>query len=365
MVTASRSRGPCVRRRPGLVRKMRQSASLALAAAVLGLGLAAGHAIPASSATAASGSAPVGARAGCATRPQLHAPTVTVPVKLVKVTGGVFPTVSVCLGKRGPFPFVVDTGSSRSIIDTRVARSLRLPRAGVAALGGSGCATSGALVRVPALQAGDLVIARQAMVRSGLSDWGGAAVDGVLGSDVLGRFNALRLDLPSRTLTMLGSEGPAPKKNTIVIGQPHPSPLPSPLSRGTLVDQAPLTIVQTPGTVSAFVQTTVAGHAANAFVVDSGAPRSTIDRTAGFTFLIKSAGTAPAPAGIGCSGTVSQLDPAPVSIGSTSATPSMLAVPIAGQQRAQIVGYLGLDVLGLSGSVIVDYAGAQLAFVSG
>jgi hypothetical protein len=126
-----------------------------------------------------------------------------------------------------------------------------------------------------------------------------------------------------------------------------------------------LTVVEGPGTIAAFANMTVAGSGPFAFSVATGAPASTMDTTAAYTAKIPNKGTAPAPAGVGCSGTLTALAPAGISVGSTSTTLAMASMHIEGTQRLGIVGYLGLDYLGTSGSMVVDYTSANMAFAPG
>jgi hypothetical protein len=334
---------------------------VALAAAGLAVGLAGCSSAP-SSVSHASVSVAGNVKCGQTKSPPKAA--LTVPVTVSSVSGGQLVTVGLCVGSQGPYSFVVDTGSSKSIIDSSLAAALHLGGAGSTELGGSGCATTGNLVHVPTLHVKSVVIEPQTMVSTSLTDWAGRSVDGVLGSDVLGRFGALKLDLPRHSMTVAGGEGPAPTTHAIVVGQAGSSP-PQNLVTGKVVDDVPLTVVQGPGTYAAFANMTVAVQKPYAFVVDTGSPVSSIDTTAGFTLKIASKGTASAPGGIGCSGTDTALAPVPMEIGSTTATLRLRSFHIVGPQRNGIIGYLGLDYVGQTGTVIIDYAGADMAFVSG
>jgi hypothetical protein len=287
-----------------------------------------------------------------------------VPLTVSAVSGGQLVTVGVCIGSQGPYAFVVDTGSTRSIIDSSLATALHLGGAGSVALSGSGCATTGNLVHVPTLHLRNVIIEPQTMVSTSLTDWAGKSVDGVLGSDVFGRFGALKLDITKSAMTILGGEGPAPTTHSLVVGQAGSSP-PKALVTGRVVDDVPITVVQGPGTYAAYASMTVAGQKSNAFVVDTGSPPSTMDTTAAYTLKIANKGTASAPGGVGCSGSVNLLAPTSVAIGSVSSNLGMRSLQIAGLQRTGILGFLGLDFLGQTGSVIVDYTGANMAFVSG
>ena len=273
-------------------------------------------------------------------------------------------TVGVCIGKSGPYPFVVDTGSTRSIIASGLASSLHLKRAGTIALGGSGCATTGSLVKTPVLHLQAVAIAAQQMVSANLSSWSGKRVDGVLGSDILGRFGAIKLDLPKHTLTFAGAEGPAPVSHALILGKAGAT-LPASLLTGPPAVTVPLTIVQSPGTIATFTNVSVANQGPYPFLVDTGSPTSSIS-AATRLHLVADKGTGTAPGGVGCRGTVPTLVPTSVAIGfAPPTTLALRAVKINGPQRTGIVGALGLDVLGTYGAIIVDYEGANLALASG
>jgi hypothetical protein len=212
---------------------------------------------------------------------------------------------------------------------------------------------------------GDVAIAPQNMVTTSLSDWAGTSVDGVLGSDVLGRFGAFELNLAKQTLTFPGPEGPPPTSNTLTVGKPGATP-PAALLTGNSVVDVPMTIVGAPGTISAFTNVTVTGHGPYAFVVGTGSPFSAMSAATAFSLGIPDHGTGVAPGGIGCTASsVPVLAATPVGIGSYTQTLStMRGVIIAGTKRAGISGMLGLDFLDVPGIVIVDYADANLALVA-
>jgi hypothetical protein len=337
--------------------------------AALGVGLAACSSSPSSSTTSStpngSGAAPpIVSQADCGAKQHPQKGAATIPVTVSSATGGKLVTVAVCAGTSGPYTFVVDTGSPNSIIDSSVASALDLRVAGSTALGGAGCATTGNFVNVPTLHTGKMVIKPQTMVVTSLKNWSGRSVDGVIGSDVLGRFQAFKLDLGKQTLSVPGPEGLAPVTHGIVIGQAGSAPPPS-LVSGTPVADVPLTVVQGPGTYGVFANMTVAGQSPYSFVVATGAPSSTIDTTAAFTFKLANQGRGAAPAGIGCSGSVTTLAPAPLALGSVSQNLTLRSLHIVGPQRLGIIGFLGLDFLGKTGAVVVDYSGAEMAFLNG
>jgi hypothetical protein len=291
--------------------------------------------------------------------------TASVSLTVSDVSGSKLITVGVCVGKNGPYPFVVDTGSTTSMIDSGLASTLHLPTVGTAALGGLGCADAGKLVNMPAMAMGDIPLASQQMVSTPLSNWAGESVDGVLGSDVLGRFGAVKVDLTKKKLTVAAAEGLAPERHVLITGRAGTAPPASLLTTGVVVT-VPLTVVYGPGTIAPYTSVEVAGHGPNVFIVDTGSPTTTLSSALAASVPIASSGTASPPGGVGCTTKVSKLASMPVGLAPTSQNLSTLrSMPITGPQRVGISGGLGLDFVATYGTVIVDYAGADLAIVRG
>ena len=302
----------------------------------------------------------------------------TVPVLLTRVSGGEVAVVEVCIGGHGPYSFVIDTGSPRSAIDARLAASLHLGAKGTVAVGGSGCATSGRTVAVPALRVGPLRLDAQAMVRASLAGWSGRHFDGVLGSDVWGRFGVVRVDLTQRTLSVASGEGPDPTGHSVVVGRSS-SPPPPGLSLSGPTRSTPINVVLAPESISPFVQGMVAGHGPYAFALDTGSPTSSLSATVGFTLHLPDQGSAEAPGGIGCRGIVPTLVPTPGAVtetgvasasGSLGRTLALRATVLPGPSapgpaRSGMVGSLGLDVLGADGALVVDYKDGTLTTGAG
>ena len=289
----------------------------------------------------------------------------SVPVTLSDVSGSKLVTVGVCVGKHGPYSFVVDTGSTMSIIDSNLSATLGLHRTGITALGGMGCAQSGNVVSAPAMSMGHIPMAAQSLVSAPLTSWAGQHVDGVLGSDVLGRFGAVKLDLKKASLTVAAVQGLPPTRHELVIGKKGAAPPASLLTTNPVVT-VPMNVVYGPGTIAAYTSVEVMGHGPNAFVVDTGSPTTTLSTSLAASLHIASTGTGTPPGGIGCTSDVPTLGPTPVALALTSQSLSTLrSMPITGVQRIGITGGLGLDFVVTYGTIIVDYAGADLTIVRG
>jgi hypothetical protein len=321
-----------------------------------GAGLAACSSTPNNSPAAQSGSAQV----DCSHEAKAHAGLQVVPVAVVKANGGNLPTVDVCVGTSGPYPFVVDTGSTESIIDATLSSNLHLAAAGSTALGGSGCATSANLVKVSSLQMGDVPMAGQTLVSVPLTDWSGQSIDGVVGSDILERFGAVKFDMHKHTLTLAGSEGPAVSLHSLVKGQGG-TPPPKDLLSGAPAVNVPLTIIDAPGSVGVYANTTVANQGPYPLVIASGSPTSALAPVTGLSLHLADKGNGPVPGGVGCHGDVPILTATSVSIAtSPTAQLSFHAVPINGAARTGVNGWLGLDYLGGHPITIVNYVQASL-----
>jgi hypothetical protein len=288
-----------------------------------------------------------------------------VPITVTSASGSKLVTVGVCVGKSGPYPFVVDTGSPTSAIDSSLAANLHLKKAPSLPLGGIGCATTGDQVKVPPLRVGDISLTGQDMVSASLSNWSGQNVDGVLGSDVFGRFGALKLDLPHKQLAVLGTEGHVTLAHTLLVGKPGTQPPPE-LLPGVPVVSAPMTVVHAPGSITVYTNVSVSGQPPKGFVVDTGSPVTTLSSEFAASLQIASNGSGTPPGGIGCTSDVSTLPTTQVALGSTSEKLSTLrSMPLTGPQRVGVEGGLGLDFMDKYGIVIVDYAAAALSLARG
>ena len=166
------------------------------------------------------------ATAGCGGATQLAGGATRLPITVSEKAGQVAEMVNVCIDGKGPFAFVVDSGAGESIIAMRLANQLHLDHSGPAQeFAGVGCVGTAQPVAVSTWSAAGVALSPQSLTAATLPDFGvkGQPV-GLLGSDVLGRFGAVRIDFKGQTLTLGGPEGPAPTGSDVVHGPVGPPP---------------------------------------------------------------------------------------------------------------------------------------------
>ena len=150
------------------------------------------------------------ARTGCGGVSGRQGGTQELPLTVSTVAGQTAESVNVCIDGKGPFPFVLDSGAGQSTIDAGLARRLHLPAAGGATtFAGVGCTGSAQPVSVGSWSVEGVALAPQQLASATLPQIGGKGEpDGLLGSDVLARFGAIRIDFVAGTLVLGGTEGP-------------------------------------------------------------------------------------------------------------------------------------------------------------
>ena len=102
----------------------------------------------------------------------------------------------VYIGSKGPYDFALDTGASVSVVDLAVVHELGLKRiAKVGGFTGIKSTTSATIVRVPRWKAGDVKLPAASIASVSLADsLGNAGLKGLLGSDVLSRYDVVTID---------------------------------------------------------------------------------------------------------------------------------------------------------------------------
>ena len=149
--------------------------------------------------------------AGCGGATALAGGANRIPITVSTVAGQVAEMVNVCIDGRGPYPFVIDSGAGESIIDARLAARLHLAHDGSATeFDGVGCTGTAQPVEGSVMVGGGRSAGCPELTAATLPDFGGAGHPvGLLGSDVLSRFGAVRIDFTAQTLTFGRRRGTA------------------------------------------------------------------------------------------------------------------------------------------------------------
>lgn len=306
-------------------------------------------------------SSPPASPAGALPAPSGGCPAVpgTPPVPLVvsHTDGGTAPYVGVCVNGHGPYLFLVDTGAAASLVDSQLVGALQLPSA-IANTNtfGIGCITARQQVTINRWSMGGVALAGQTVLTADVPGFGlTRAPAGVLGSDVLSRFGAVRVDYARRQLTVLAPEA-APPAVASILRPSAPLPAPPPLLvHGTPVG-ALLTVLRSIHSALVTASTALNQQAPVPFVVDTGSPVSTISPPLARADGLASAGRAPTSQAVGCQGSAPVVHSGPWSAGGVSLSPrSLTSVSLAGSLGSPVSGTIGSDVLSADGSVVVDY----------
>jgi hypothetical protein len=300
--------------------------------------------------------------AGCGGATALAGGAERLPITVSTVAGQVAELLNVCIGGRGPYPFVIDSGAGESIIDAHLAKTLHLAHAGSATeFAGVGCTGTAQPVLVPSWSAVGVPLAAQTVTAATLPDFGtkGEPV-GLLGSDVLSRFGAIRIDFKAQTLTLGGPEGAASTGQTSVHGPIGPA-LSAILTQGETGTTVPLTVDLEPGQVSLNVRLTVGSSKARSFVVDTGSSQSVVASAIARSNHLAHTDLAQRQDTVCSVITAPLVHSGPWSIPGVTLRPQLLGVTNFGPISAGgTAGLLGSDQLKHFGWVIFDYRGGRL-----
>jgi len=283
-----------------------------------------------------------------------------VPLTVSTVAGQVAESVNVCIDGKGPFPFVLDSGAGQSTIDAGLGRRLHLSPAGPAGLfAGVGCTGTARPVAVGSWSLDGVSLAPQQLTAATLPQIGGKGQPaGLLGSDVLGRFGAVRIDFAGDALVLPGAED-APLSGTAPYTGPL-GPPPAALTRGKGT-AVPLTVTPLPGDVSLNVAVRFSGGSAHSFVVDTGSSQSVVSTTVARAQSLGGTDLAQRQATV-CSVITVPL----VHSGSWSVPGLSLRRQLVGDTDFGTIGatgtqgLLGSDQLKHYGWVVLDFAGGQM-----
>jgi len=187
---------------------------------------------------------------------------------------------------------------------------------------------------------------------------------GIIGSDVLSRFGAIRVDYGTKKLLLAEPEAAAPAVNTYITGR-KTTPIPAALVVGTVTVSTPLRVLESPTGTQVVASVTV-GAQTEQFTVDSGSVRSAISSSVAATLNLVAGKGKQALSGVGCGAKGSVYASGPWAVaGATLAVVPLTSRAFAGTANAGISGVLGSDVLATEGSLVVDYQSAYMWLAKG
>lgn len=298
---------------------------------------------------------------GCHAASALPGGGTHVPIEVSTVAGQVAELVNVCVGGQGPFPFVLDSGAGQSTIDARLARRLHLSSAGAPTLfAGVNCTGVARPVSVSQWSLEGVPLAPQQLTSATLPQVGGKGEPvGLLGSDVLARFGAVRIDFAGGDLLLPGPQGPPLSSETSYTGPIGPAPAPALTQGGGTT--VPLTVSPFPGDVSLSVTVRFGGGPRRSFVVDTGSSQSVVSTSVARAQSLPRTNLAQRQATVCSVVTVPLVHSRQWSVPGQPLYAQLVGdtsfgrIALGGTQ-----GLLGSDQLKRYGWVVLDYAGGRL-----
>jgi hypothetical protein len=300
------------------------------------------------------------ASAGCHSAVLTPSGLASVPMTVSTKAGQTAESISVCIDGQGPFPFVLDSGAGQSTIDAGLAHRLHLASAGAPTeFAGVGCTGTAQPVSVGKWSLSGIDLAPQVLTSATLPEIGGKGEpDGLLGSDVLARFGAVRLDFAAGVLVLPGPEGSA-----LTGSEPYTGPEGAPpvlLTHGDGVT-VPLTVTPTEGDVSLGVAVRFKDGRARSFVVDTGSSQSVLAASLARVERLVPTNLAQRQATVCSVITVPLVRSGSWSVPGVALTPQLLGKTNFGDiSLGGVDGLLGSDQLRRYGWVVLDYSGGRM-----
>jgi predicted aspartyl protease len=267
----------------------------------------------------------------------------TAPLKVVSTTHATLALASVTVDGQGPFPFIVDTGASSSVVDSAVAGKIGLkPTGKTRQLNGVGCQTNAAQAKVSSWKVGDVALpAATVSVLPMLADTKGPEIGGLLGSDVLSEFGIAALDYRDQQLRL----GPT------AVGLPAGS-----------ATSVPVKVLHSHGAVLAVAPVFVQGHGPYPFVVDTGAAQSVLNRTAAQQLGLPVVSSQGQAAGVACLVHTSTVAITGWRVASVPLPGNrIVSVDLPEPRKGEgLQGLLGSGTLSTFGTIAIDYSHQRL-----
>jgi hypothetical protein len=298
---------------------------------------------------------------GCTAATPLPGGGSRVPIEVSTVAGQVAELANVCIGAQGPFPFVLDSGAGQSTIDAGLARRLHLPSAGrPTGFAGVNCSGTARPVSVGQWSVEGVSLSPQELTSATVPQIGGKGEPvGLLGSDVLARFGAVRIDFAAGALLLPGPQGQPLPTESSYTGPTGPPPAPVLTQGGGTT--VPVTVSPLPGDVSLSVRVRFAGGPGRSFIVDTGSSQSVVATSVARAQSLRRTNLAQRQATVCSVITVPLVHSGRWSVLGQSLYPQLVgntsfgSIALGGTQ-----GLLGSDQLKKYGWVVLDYSGGRL-----
>jgi hypothetical protein len=304
-------------------------------------------------------------RASCSGLSRIPTMPTAVPLRVERTGPTVRVLVPMCVDGRGPFPFVLDTGSSSTLFDTHFLDHVRLPTAAPSLLHQPGCATVVLHVSVNRWSFGQVGLATQSVAVVRMPGFGlGGQPMGLIGSDVLSRFGAVRIDYRAQLLTVAGPEGPTPAQGTSIEG-PTATPVPSGLLGDGARTAVPLDVSTTASGTSVLTPVRFGARGPFPFAVATGAGASAVTALLAAHLGLLHTGQSEPVRSFGCTRDAPVVRSGSWAINSVTLPPQQMtaAVPIASPSEA--IGLVGSDALSAYGSLVLDFVSGSLFLGAG
>jgi len=294
----------------------------------------------------------------CAPQP---GPASVVPIRVVRAVI----VANVCIGGEGPFPFVVDTGDTTSLVDSSLAARLHLALVdGPRTVTSFTCKRQLSFAALSRWSVGNTTLPPQTVEVGTIRSPVLPNVDGQLGSDTLSSFGAVRIDYRQRTVT-LGTQR-APLRSDVAGGSGHPS-VSALLTEGTtFASPMPVKVVTELLSPDHLLLTKVRptvdlSFGPNRFplVLDTGAGSTNLDPS-----VVKKLRLAPAGApgaaygGLDCPVVVTRYTMGPAMLGKVQLPEQTIASNLLAP--GIVVGGIGSGTLINYSPVLVDYTDGEL-----
>jgi hypothetical protein len=179
---------------------------------------------------------------------------------------------------------------------------------------------------------------------------------GLLGSDVLSRFGAVRVDFAAGALDLPGPEGSPPGAGTGAGGSTDPVPV----LTGGAGTAVPLSVNPTQGEVSLGVSVRFGGGPRRSFLVDTGTSQSVVSTAVSRTQGLAGTDLAQRQATVCSVVTVPLVRSGPWTLRGVTLTPQLIGATRFGTLSTGAQGLIGSDVLERFGWVVLDYRGAKM-----